>query len=272
MESIVVLADFTPESRSALEYGYALAVEKSLPIVLIHTYDVPILYTPDAFSGTFLPIEGAQNIAAENLKRLAAEYATRFPQVPTTTHIALTGPDIILDREDIATAGSLVIIGINKENMNDWWEDHQDLDILRDSHHNVLAVQLGFAYRPVKTITLALRADQAPESFPLAQLQSVLSLTGATLQVVTVNAQAPLSAALQESLAPLQAAYHEITGSDDIDTTLARFVLENPTDWLAVVPGEYGFWGSLFHKSHTLALAEQSTIPVLALHLEYKRK
>ncbi len=266
MDSIVILADFTPESRTALEYGYALAIEKRLPVALIHIYDVPLLYTPDAFSGTFLPIEDAQRIAADSLQKLLEEYAARFPQVPTTTRLALMGPEAVLDG-DGHTANSLVILGVDPATMNDWWEDHRGLDILRDSSHNVLAVQRGYEYKPIQRMVLALRSDQTPDVFPLAPLQSVLSLTGASLDVVTVNSEGPLSPAILSALTPLGATFHEAGGNEAVDTILARFVVEHPADWLAVVPGEYGFWAGLFHKSHTLALAGHSSVPLLALHL-----
>lgn len=267
MESIVILADFTPESAAALAYGYALASEKGLPVVLVYVYDVPLLYAPDAFSGTFLPLEDAQSIATESLQKLSAEYTARYPHVSTTTRLALMGAETVLD-ENRQTANSLIIVGINPENIHDWWEDNRGLDMLRDSHHNVLAVQPGYNYRPVKRILLALQANQSPEHFPLASLQAMLSFTGASLHVVTVNAESALPLSLQQSLDVLGATSEVISGSEDVDATLARLVTETPTDWLAVVPGEYGFWAGLFHKSHTVALAEHSSVPLLALHLK----
>lgn len=266
MESIVILADFTPEARTAIDYGYALAAEKQLPVSLIYVYDVPMLYAPDAFSGTFLPLEDAQRIATDNLNNLAADCATRFPGVATTTHLALMGPESVLDNDPQAHE-SLVIVGVDPGSLNDWWEDHRGLDMLRESRHTVLAVQTGFTYQPVRRITLALRADQSPDTFPLQQLQALLATTGASLQVVTVNAHNELSAALVAGLTSFGAVFHQISGSDDVDATLARFVIDHPADWLAVVPGEYGFWAGLFHKSSTLALAGHSSVPLLALHL-----
>lgn len=267
MESIVILADSAAGSRTALDYGYALAAEKQLPVALVYVYDVPLLYAPDAFSGTFLPVEEAHRIAAETLQALADTYAKHFPQVPVSTHLALMEPEMVLNENQQTPNNSLIVIGIDPSSINDWWEDHRGLDTLRESRHSVLAVQTGYTYHPVRRVMLALRSDQAVDTFPLAQLQSVLTLTGASLQVVTVNAKSALSPELVAALEPLGATYHEVTSSEDVDATLARLVAENPIDWLAVVPGEYGFWAGLFHKSHTLALAEHSSVPLLALHL-----
>ncbi len=271
MESIIILADSAPESRSAIEYGYALAAEKHLPVLLIYIYDVPLLYAPDVFSGTFLPIEDAQKIAAQHLQDLTTQYATRFPQVPTTSHLALMGPDALLE-DHPQTANSLVVVGVDPGSMNDWWEDHRGLDILRESRHNVLAVQTDATYRPVRRILLALRPDQPAATFPLAELHAVLSLTGAALHVITVNAHGSLSPELLTGLAPLGATFHEVAGNEHIDAIIAQFAVDHPADWLAVVPGEYGFWAGLFHKSNTLALAEHSTVPLLALHLSREKK
>ncbi len=265
MESIIILTDFTSESRNAAVYGYALAMEKKLPVVLVHVYDAPLIYMPDDFSGAMLPAENAQGLAFENLQKITAEYQSQYPQVVTTSRLALLEPEAVLDEEK-SHAGSLIVLGVNAENVNDWWEDNSNLDVLREAHHNVLAVPQDCAFHPVKNIVLALRPDQKGESFPAAQLGDLLRLTGATLQVVTVDADVPLAATLQEVLSPFQPTYHNIRNGEKVDDALLHFVPESGADWMAVVPGEYGFWSGLFHKSHTLALAGQSRIPLLALH------
>jgi nucleotide-binding universal stress UspA family protein len=265
MEQIAVLVSAVDEPKTALTYGYAVAVASGKAVTLVYAYDIPMFFSPDPLSSALLPMAEAQQQARERLGILVQDYSTRYPQVPTIGRLALADPEAPLEADPAAPA-TLIITTLNQEKLHDWWEETPALDMLRDARHSVLAVPEGYRYEPVSHITLALRPDQAPDTVPVAALQSALQLTGAALRVVTVNATGALSPALLDLLSPMQPTYYNLSEADTVDTALADFVRQQPTGWIAVIPGTYGFWEGLFHKSHTKALAEASPIPVLALH------
>ncbi|RYD52866.1 MAG: hypothetical protein EOP52_01590 [Sphingobacteriales bacterium] len=265
MEQIAVLISGAADSKTALDYGYAIAGASGRNVLLVYEYEVPMFFSPDPLSSALLPMAEAQNIAQEQLAALLQDYRTQYPQVSTTGRLALADPEAPLDRDD-SDPSAILITALNREKLHDWWEETPALDMLQEARHSVLAVPEGYAYQPVSHITLALRPDQSPATLPVASLQSVLQLTGAALQVVTVHAPDTLPPVLLEVLRPLRPTYYNLTHADTVDTALADFVQQHPTGWMAVIPGTYGFWEGLFHKSHTKALAEASPIPVLALH------
>ncbi len=264
MNSIVAITDFSAAAAGAVDYAAALAHVTNLPLKLVHTYSIPILYSPEALAPTLLPVTETRNHAQAQLEQAVAQLRARHASLQIEGRLALEDAEDAL-LEDDAAGEALLVIGTVPGQSHEWWEEDAGSDLLRNAHRTVLAVPAGTTYRPVKNIALALDPDNLPKQFSFLPLLRWVALTGAALQVITVGEAAVPDAVVQALLAA-QPQYHRLKGAGTVDEILLNFAEQSHTDWLAVVPGVYGFWSSLFHKSHTKALVEKITVPLLTLH------
>ncbi len=97
------------------------------------------------------------------------------------------------------------------------------------------------------------------------QLKSELHVFNAQKDVYNRDNITEIGATTQEALAEASPVYH-FRYEVDVDTAILTFCHETGIDLLAIVAGNYSFFESLFHKSHTKALASSLDIPLLILH------
>ena len=266
MNSIVAITNFSEAAGRAVTYAAMLAQATNLPLTLVHAYSVPVLYSPEALAPTLLPVAETRDYAQAQLKEAVEALRACHTDLQIEGRLALEDAEDALTSED-AAGEDLLVIGNVPGQVHEWWEESAEFDLLRGAHRTVLAVPADRAFKLPAQIALALDPVHLPENIPFYRLLRWIELTGARLQVITVG-EAPIPEAVVQTLLPAQPVYHVLKGAGTVDEILLSFTEQQAVDWLVVIPGVYGFWSGLFHKSHTKALAEKVTIPLLALHAE----
>jgi nucleotide-binding universal stress UspA family protein len=66
-------------------------------------------------------------------------------------------------------------------------------------------------------------------------------------------------------LAPLHPNYHIQGGVHDVEQAIQNFIESNDIDWVVMIPRKHSFFQGLFHRSHTRAVANHTSIPIMAL-------
>ncbi|SFP89629.1 universal stress protein [Hymenobacter arizonensis] len=271
--SLVVLTDFFAVTNRALSYAAGLAVPLNAQLVLLHArYDgLPV---PEGFGDRHSP-QGEWK-TDQALLRLAAGQT-----VPTEVEVAPAFlPEAV--NEAVRRHHPLFLVLARPHADPDDTEQLASvvMDLLRHAPHPLLLVPAaGWDAFPPRRLLLAV--DGAPFTFNDQDHQEVLSrllfATKATLDVVHVtddeqarpDKDAVLETVRDNDLVSLfaESQLHEV-----YSPTVAGGVLEEAArqeaDMLVVVVRRHTLFGSLFHRSVTAQLIQESAIPVLLLPAE----
>lgn len=268
--SLVVLTDFFAVTNRALSYAAGLAVPLRAQLVLLHVrYDgMPV---PEGSGGQHT-LRG-EHKTDQALLKLAADQT-----VPTEVNVAegflpeaLTEAVrrhhplfMVLGRHSDATESAELFTSVV-------------MDLLRHAPHPLLVVPtVGWDAFPPRRLLLAV--DGEPFAFADQDHQEVLSrllhATNATLDVVHVtdHAQAwPDAGTVLETVRAndlvnvlAESRLHAVHSPTVVDGVLAEAARQQ-ADLLVVVARRHSLLGSLFHRSVTARLIQESPIPVLVL-------
>ena len=270
LPSLVVLTDFFAVTNRALSYAAGLAVPLNAQLVLLHVrYDgLPV---PDGFGDRHSP--RAERETDRALLHLAARQA-----VPTEVDVAEGYlPEALT--EAVRRHHPLFMVLGRPSGTPESAELFTSvvMDLLRHAPHPLLIVPAA-AWDVFPPRRLLLAVDGAPFTFNDADHQEVLSrllhATVSTLDVVHVtddeqarpNAAAVLETVRANDLVSLfaESRLHEVC-SPAVVTGLLEEAARQEADLLAVVVRPHSLLGSLFHRSVTAQLIQESAIPILLL-------
>ena len=269
--SLVVLTDFSALSNRAVSFAAGLAVPLGAQMVLLHVCHDGLL-APDEYNSRRTRQGKRQTIDA--LEQLAANQ-------PVATEVDISEdflPDAV--KEAVRRHHPLLLVlgrpgsaASPVENVT-----NTAMDLLHHASHPLLVVPtVGWENAPPRRLLLAV--DGQPfRLYPHQDvLRQLLLATQGTLDVVhiTDNEQVRHSATtvlntvreneLVDHLAESQLhEIHELNAMGGILQEAAR----QQTDLLVVVARRHSLLGSLFHRSVTARLIQESPIPVLILPAE----
>lgn len=271
MPSLLVATDFSAAGNGAVHYACRLAADLQYSVTVLHSYVVPV-----AFSETpmpLVPVRDMQEISESHLEELAGQLQSRYPEVPIEKRLAYGDILDCLQEEAERVRPALVVLGNNGAGQSDGWLGSTAVSVLRNLNTTVLAIPDGAGYNGIRNICLACDFKDIDERMPVAPLLQWVQITGARLHVLHVSREAAADQELRYEdthlprlLEGCDVAYHYATAPGSVDERITGFAAEQHMDWLTLIPHHHGFWESLFHKSHTRAMARMSPVPVLALH------
>ena len=273
MRSIVVLTDFFAVTNRALSYAAGLAVPLNAQLVLLHTrYDgLPV---PAGF-GTRHTLQGERK-TDQALLRLAAEQTVLtevdvaeglLPEAVTDAVRRHHPLFVVLGRPGATTEPAELLTNVV-------------MDLLRHAPHPLLLVPAaGWDAFPPRRFLLAV--DGQPFAFNDDDHQEVLSrllqATQGTLDAVCVTDDEHARPGTGTVLATVRAndlvsTFAENRLHEVYNPAVVAGVLEEAArqeaDVLVVVVRRHSLLGSLFHRSVTAQLIQESAIPVLLLPAE----
>ena len=271
--SLVVLTDFFAVTNRALSYAAGLAVPLNAQLVLLHVrYDgMPV---PAGHGGRYTPQGERQTDRA--LLRLAADQT-----VPTEVDVA-EGllPEALM--EAVRRHHPLFMVLARPSDAAEPAELFTSvvMDVLRHAPHPLLVVPtVGWDAFPPRRLLMAV--DGQPFNFADRDHQEVLSrllhATQATLDVVHVTDDAQAQPDAEAVLETVRAndlvnVFAESRLHEVYHPTVLGGVLEEAArqeaDLLVLVARRHSLLGSLFHRSVTAQLIQESPIPVLILPAE----
>ena len=267
---LVVLTDFYAVTNRALSYAAGLAVPLQAELVLLHARHDVLLAPFDHRPST--PI--SEHTTDQALQTLADEQ-------PVLTQVNVSEQDLPEAVREAVRRHHPLLLVLGRPGGADIPVEIMTgtaMDLLSTVPHPLLVVpNPGWEAFPPRRLLLAVDG----EPFVLGQHQDVvrqlLQVAAGTLAVVRVandsharlGAETVLRTVAANDLAgevpPNQ--FHEVDDRSVVGGVLAEAARQN-TDLLVVVARRHSLLGSLFHRSVTAQLIEQSPIPVLVLPAE----
>ena len=274
MSYILVATDFSAIADNAANYACAFARAYKQDVILVNTYTVPIAF--EAIPMQVIPVDEARQWAQEKMTACVRDLKEKFLGVAVAGRVEYGDMTEVLK----LLAGELsepmlIVVGNSTHGEGPHWLDSNMMESFRVLKVPVLAIPPAASFKLVSRICLAFDNQIAGTKNALFQLEEIVRLAGASLDVLVAEADVQdrdnmpdVDQSVVEELKHLGPHYHyqyQIT----IEKMATEFVKEQKTDWLAVIPRHHSMITSLFHKSHTLALARLMDIPVLALHEQH---
>lgn len=269
MNTILLATDYSPVAHNAAVYALHLAHHLQADLELVHSYIIPFAYTDSPVP--LLNIDEIQKIAEDSM-----EAKLRQLQQLNTFGVRITqkiiAGDIIECLEEVIKEQPplLVVMGTYGAGSDSFLWGSVAVKALRTLKAPVLAIPAEASWRPVQKICFAADYQQISEHTPVTEIMIWLNQMDAGLDVIHVDKPDQVQSAppvLTDQLQDLQPSYHSLV-HENIEEGVAGFIVDHNIDWLLVIPKKHGFFESLFHKSRTKGITQNSNVPVLALHQE----
>ncbi|GAB3309923.1 universal stress protein [Hymenobacter tenuis] len=269
--SLVVLTNFFAVSNHAISYAAGLAVPLQAQLVLLHLRHDGLLSPEEYYSRQ---AQSGQPAASPSLQQLAAQQP-----VPTEVDVS---DEFLTEaiQESVARHHPLLLVlgRPGSASMPDEVVTSTVMDLLRHSPYPLLIVPtVGWDLAAPTRLMLAV--DGEPFTlFPHQDvLRRLLTAVSGTLEVVHVtddeHPRADKAAVLRTIsandlvTAPSEAHLHEVY-QPHVAGGILQEVARQEADMLVVVARRHSLLGSMFHRSVTAQLIQESPVPVLVLPAE----
>ena len=281
MKTILVPIDYSNTARNAIDYALGLAKQLHADkIILYNAFQPPVpvdnlnIATDTNFNTLGLyDIESLTDSNKMHLERLTAAIKEASGGNMTIESISefntlRDGVEELCRIQNI----SLIVMGISEaDGLTENLIGSNSLDIARHTSTPVMLVPHDTPYKPVQQIVFTCDYKNISTTVPTAWIKNLLTLTGAHLHVLHVDADKEIDTHLQQAailknlLCDVDADYHTIQHAD-FRATVNTFTSQHNIDLIIAVPKKHSFFQGLFHHSHTKTLAFHSHIPLLLVH------
>lgn len=272
MPTIISATDFSEVATHAVHYACGLAQDLHSDLHLVHSFMIPVTFHETPMP--VIPVDEGRRAAEEAMKKLLDELVETYPGLKISGRVSFG--DLIDTMEEISQEISpiMVVVGNSSDTETPFWLGSNLITAMRQLPFHVVAVPTGQPYRRVQHICMAWDLAEEPEKFPVKALQEIARYTGASLEILSIGPREfggrENREALMAALDPLKPALY-VLDSTDVEEGIFAHLSQGGTfgkkpDWLLVAPQKYGFFQSLWHKSHTKALVRTCPIPMVAIH------
>lgn len=276
MNTILVPTDFSPTARNAAMYAINFAKQlKFKKIVLYNAYQTPLVTDANMALVDAIDIEDMKKASEENLEAFHATLKA-FCGEEITLETKSEYGTLTLDINDVCeeTNADIVVMGVTGAGkLAESLIGSFAIDVARKSRIPVIVVPPDAGFTNIKEVMLACDFSKVVESTPVAPIKKILDETKAKLFVVNIDhnnknytPDTPFESLMLDTL--LQGYNPEYHFLDDADfvSAINKFALEKQVDLIITIPKKTGWFDSLFHKSHTKALAFHSHVPLMVVH------
>lgn len=275
MRLIVCPVDFSPASKSAAEYAAAMATEVGAELVLLHAFDVPVMFTDAPM--TFI------SEASGQLRMQSDRKLRQWGRLLQKHHPGLRWESFSLEglphRKAIEFAeeknADLIVMGTTgTSRLQRVVMGSTVARILRESNTPVIVVPRGASYNGISKILFAtdLREDNLRAASMIIPFARSFS---AAIDFVYIEDQHVLSDddAVEKMTKRIRTRikYPKISGYVARDTSLVkgldRLVVKLKTDIVVLFTHERHFPESVYHPSVTRLVAHHTHIPLLSIRM-----
>ncbi len=271
MKTILVPTDFSSTALNAAKYAIDLAQTVEASIVLLHAYQVPVVYAEVPLAMTDIDIHEEIQQSMLALKNELARYAPE--QIGIKTEIRFGQFFSELENVCQHLRPYAVVMGCQgSTGVEHFLFGSHAAHAMSHLNWPLITVPGNVTFCSIKKVGLACDFDQVMEVVPINDIKRIIQDLDAQLHIL--NTARPgehnpdvvhLSSRLNKKFAPVVPQFHFIS-SDNIDDGILYFAEEASIDLLIVLPKPHGLLYKLMHKSHTKQLVLHSQVPVMALH------
>lgn len=270
MQRILVPVDFSETAFHAARYAISIARQlQPASITLFHAYGLP----PSANATVIAMMPGdspeyIHGVEIEMAKWKQELQSELVEYVQLDTHISgLPFMEAVKEATD-NTRFALIVMGITgKSPLGQRFIGSNALDVAHSTHVPLIIVPAGTELRKIKRILFAYDRKQTLQP---TQAETILRLQNdfeGQIEVVHITPGEPdnnAPAALMEALQLAPSHYRELQHTDLV-TAIQEYAGETNADLLLAIPGEYGLFAELFHRSITKKLAFNVGLPVVVI-------
>jgi nucleotide-binding universal stress UspA family protein len=269
MPVILTATDFSSVAENAVDYACQLALAHGADLVALHSFRLPVMFSDIPMPGSV--VDGEQEEAEKQMTSLIAGLMGRYPGLPVKGKVIYGDTIDILDGfTESNEPPLLVVVGNSSMSEDKLWSESILINTIKSLRYPVLAVPPEATYAQVSKVCFAIDNKEGGYATAIPQLAGLvikMNLELHALHVKPAIASHEKTHSLNEkTLAPLIPVYHELSGINNVDEAILDFVKKNGFDWLVLMTRKHSFFEALMHKSHTRALVQHSSVPVLAIH------
>lgn len=271
MKKIIVATDFSTSATNAAHYAADMAVALQAGLVLLHSYELPALYTEVPVIEN---IQGLKQDAVDALERLKKELQARTNnQVAIEAEVQEGAFFAVLKACCEAVVPYAVVMGSQGTTAAErFFFGGHTVHAVKHLHWPLITVPKGTSFTTIKRIGLALDFDKTLETTPVVEIKKWIADFNAELHILNAGNEKIYNAdivhesgVLRQLLGNIEPHYHFIT-NDNLDEGVMEFAAKNKIDLLVVLPKRHNFIEKLLYRSHTKNMVLHSPVPLVALH------
>ncbi|QEC42004.1 universal stress protein [Pseudobacter ginsenosidimutans] len=269
MQNILVPVDFSPVSRNAAIYAAELAKQFNAKLVLFHAYMLP---TP--VSEVPYVMVTADEMQKENealIKKEADQLHDTYKiEVEWLVQIGIASDEIKQLAKD--KNSDIIVMGMKGAGGLDKIIGSTTTNVIRKVKVPVLVIPDKATYQPIQHITYAydLNDPSGPALFqPLLDLAASYQSRFSLLHVQSPSEAKENSGAGKTALEAIfngRQVTWVTTEDSSVTRGISEYLLQHPAELLAMIAHRHNFFERVFSKSHTTAMAYETSIPLLILH------
>ena len=275
MKKILFPTDFSNISHNAFVHALGLAKLVDGELILLHTYDLPIVdsqFAPQNYQVLFdsLELSNFEQFKDEIPKLRAIAEEHNFESIKMS-HMILEG-DLMFNIKDIIKKDAVDYVVMGTSGATGWKEAFLGTntgEAIVNLSIPVLSVPLDAKYTKIETIGFTTRYREKDKE-ALKQVIKIAKSANAKVKCLYVqtettdNKEATFDDWKDEFKNEPVSFY--ILPSNDVNETITEFIAHQDIDVLAMLTYKRSFFESLFNSSFTEKMSYNSDVPILALH------
>ena len=275
MKKILFPTDFSNISHNAFVHALGLANLVHGELILLHTYDLPIVdsqFAPQNYQVLFdsLELSNFEQFKDEIPKLRAIAEEHHFESIKMS-HMILEG-DLIYNIKDIIKKDAIDYVVMGTSGATGWKEAFLGTntgEAIVNLSVPVLSVPMDAKYTKIETIGFTTRYREKDKE-ALKQVIKIAKSANAKVKCLYVktkttdNTKATFDDWKEEFKNEPVSFY--ILPSNEVNETITEFIVHQEIDILAMLTYKRSFFESLFNSSFTEKMSYTSDVPILALH------
>lgn len=276
MKKILVPLDFSETSENAFAYALEMAKLYKAELVLLHTFELPILdsqIVPFNYAEIYDTLEMSNiNHFKQEMTRLRAMAKKQNAKNIVLNHIMMVG-DLVYTMKEVINQENIDFVVMGTNGASGWFDSFVGTNtssVISDVSVPVLSVAHDAKFHKIETIGFTTRYREKD----IAALEEVLAIAKKMkAKVKCLYVKTSDSDVRGEAVSQWEARFNNekkleffIIPSEEVDETIAEFLINQSIDLLAMVACKKNFFTQFFTTSTTQKMSQHSRTPILALH------
>ncbi len=263
IRKILILVDLSETTPSLLRYGVQLASSLSAHVWVQHVYYFP----PDLAGDVLIPPDALERYEVQARKKLEDLKHSVASLIEKPLHTIVVRGDLAVQANRLIEQQhiDLAVIGNRGGGLSSNILGSNTLKIIYHLQCPVLSVPTQASFQPFRRIAFATDWQQTSPKH-VDQLKSLVNSWKAHLDIIHVSADKKPSENVNElyHLEDIPYTLHYLWDKD-IEVGLQKYVAEQQTDLLILIPHQHSFFDRLFQRSITQQMVYHSHLPLLTL-------
>ena len=271
MTTVLVPTDFSPNANNALAYASALAKRHNPKLILLHSYDIPLMAPAGMFTTRASTMQYTTTELREAARTRMAALVTEYDLGEHPHRCMIREGSVVSTIVEEANKQhcDLVIMGtLGESSMENLVMGSVTNAVIRKSKTPVLAIPHGATFNGISRIVYATQLN-APETETFENLADFAEQQNAILDFVYINDGTGGNEEQQEALArfitqhPYKKMAFTAVDTEDAVEGINQFAQEQEASMVALTTHSASLVKQLFHRSVAKTLALHSRIPLL---------